>query len=169
MDKIEGFLLAATGIYQFKQFHFIKNFSSKNIYQEAEFKITNKFKTIWKAENGLEQWENQCCLRHNGINAYEKYYLSLVCYASYLGGSETQTISIISFLKSFDFKFQRRNHNCDILLRSKHFDISLASWLSRSSSVTGEKSWTMDQSQVCLLNIFSASLHHFAMRDRIHN
>ena len=53
MDKREGFFLAATEIYQFKQFHFIKNFSSKNIYQEAEFKITNKFKTIWKAENGL--------------------------------------------------------------------------------------------------------------------
>lgn len=44
--KEREFLLAATGIYQFKQFHFIKNFSSKNIYQEAEFKITNKFKTI---------------------------------------------------------------------------------------------------------------------------
>ena len=56
MDEREGFLLAATGIHQFKQFHFIKNFSSKNIYQEAEFKITNKFKTIWKAENG---WNNE--------------------------------------------------------------------------------------------------------------
>ena len=53
MDKREGFLLVATGIYQFKQFHFIKIFLRRisirkpNLKSRINLKLYEKPKMDW--------------------------------------------------------------------------------------------------------------------------